>query len=193
MKLASLILRIVASVLLVAAFSCLFIPSTIAYKNETVEVTTETGESKVLTSVVTTRMADEDNKNNFFGRWKVIGEAGCPDPVEGLILIFLVAAFVVVLTSCFIDHTNKIYFAAISLVFVVLCIVFASRSDAWILLHSRVMQTTPEYEVYKQNSVMFGFSIVPTLICAIAAFLSQLTSGVFELLMNRKEKIELED
>lgn len=190
MKLASLILRIVASVLLVAAFACLFIPGTATYKNETVEVTIESGESKVLTSsIIPSKKADEDV--NFFGRWKVIGDAGCTDPVEGFMLIFFVAAFAVVLSSCFIDHTNKIYFAAISLVFVVLCIVFASRSDAWILLHSKVIQTAPEYEVYKQNSVMFGFSIVPTLVCAIAAFLSQLTSGVFELLMNRKEKLEL--
>lgn len=187
MKKASLFLRIAATALLVAAIVCLLIPGRTTYKSETLEVNPETQESKVISS-----NTNEGDIVNYFSRWKVLGEAGLSDGLEGFILILFVASLAVVVSSFIVDPTKKIYFAAVSLALCVLCIMFLAETDAWHLLHNRITPTEYGYELHRQNSVMFGFNILPTLVCAIAAFLSQLASGVCELLMDIKAK-KLED
>ena len=181
MKIANLILRIVAIALLVTSFTLLFISGTTIYKEAAWGVSSS-GDRIDLDPEW------EYGIDNYFGRMEILSDEGFGTGLEVFILIVLALAIGVLVSSFFIKFMRKIYFAAVPLVLVVLCIVFMTDADTWYVLEHEYLGMAYSYRVYEEDLVKFSFSIVPSFCCAIVAFLAHTVSGVFDLIICKKEK-----
>ena len=186
MKVASLVLRICALVLLVVAIALLFLPVSATRREEMWGVSY--GQRVDLDTEY-----DSFHVSNYF---KVI------DRVDGYgfdvfwnvaHVILLVLALGVVVASFFVKFFRKFFFAVVTLALVVVVVVLAvDRLDTrFVITGPKYLGSLYGYKIYTETNIKFYFEYVTGIILISAAFLTQFLSGLFYQIAAKKEKLAM--
>lgn len=185
MKVASLVLRICALVLLVVAIALLFLPVSATRREE-------------MWGVSYGQRVDLDTDYNSFhvsNYFKVI------DRVDGYgydvfwnvaHVILLVLALGVVVASFFVKFFRKFFFAAVTLALIVVVFLAVDRLDTrFVITGPKYLGSLYGYKIYTETNIKFYFEYVTGIIFISAAFLTQFLSGLFYQIAAKKEKLAM--
>ncbi len=133
-----------------------------------------------------------DLSMNFFGKAAYLNSKSCGATLEIVFLVVLginiVVAAEAIIPRC--EILNKIYFSALPLAAVVLCIVVCVEGDVIYILDTEALWSTMTERAYVEETVRFYRSPIDTLFGCILAFVISLVPGVLSLLKSKDAKVQ---
>lgn len=171
-----IIFKIAALLLLALTVAFLFIPFTASVKTSMIASEYMYGSGKTLSSETDYREV------NYFDYTDAHGEA-----MEYIFIAVLVLCIAVIIASFFVKFLDKVFFAALPLIAIVLYIIVLDGADVNHVLSSGRPVNIGGLYVRTEKTIRYSLSIAPIILLALAT-ITQAAYGALDIVKKIKEK-----